>query len=467
MQFSLQKLGATFFNVEPKERQKTFFLGLTFFFIIFSYTLIKELKDSIFVGLMGTKDYVPHAKLLTIIALIPLVFIYSKLVDGVRRYQLLCICAAVYSFIGLICAYLLGHGSVGLSNEAAGAGRLFGWIFYFFVESFSPFVLSVFWAFLNSVSSPESAKQNYGLVISFSKVGGMLSAGLGWAFLYYNDVLNSWGFSDIGLIQFLLIVSSVSLLLVPFTIYFMMKKVPGVYLHGYEAAYQFEKQQSKSGKEDTTLWSGLRVLLKHPYTFGIFALVLFFEIVSSVLSFQRLGVAQDFGTGIAKQSCFLLGLAFAVHCVGFFISFLGTRVIVSKLGERFSLVLIPVTIGGVLIYYTMTTSAVALLICFVVMRAVHYALNQPITEALYIPTVKAVKFKSKSWIDTFGKKMAKGVGSVFNGISSAFGPALFQTVHAALFGLIIGLWMVVAYLLGKKFEQAVKNHEVIGAEDEE
>ena len=207
------------------------------------------------------------------------------------------------------------------------------------------------------------------------------------------------------------------------------------------------------------------MLLKHPYTFGIFALVLFFEIVSSILSFQRLGVAEDCGIGIAKTSCFLLGLSFAVHCVGFFISFLGTRIIVSRLGERLSLVLIPLIIGVVLVYYTFTTSAAALLVCFVVMRAVHYALNQPITEALYIPTVKAVKFKSKSWIDTFGKKMAKGVGSVFNGIASSFGPALFQSIHASLLACVIGMWVAVAYLLGKKFETAVKNQEVIGATD--
>lgn len=460
----LQRLGKTFFNVEPHERVKTLFLGITFFFIIFSYTIIKELKDSVFMGIMGTKNYVPAAKLLTIIALIPLVFLYSKLVDSVRRYQLLCVCAGIYSVVGLLCAYLVGDSSIGLSNQAVGANRLFGWIFYFFVESFNPFVLSVFWAFLNSVSSPQSAKENYGLVISCSKIGGMLSAGLGWLFLSYNHVLNGWGFSDIALIQFLLILSALSLLMVPVTIYAMIKRVPGAYMHGYEAAYQFEKHH-KNTKEDTTLWSGLSLLLKHPYTFGIFALVLFFEIVSSILSFQRLGVAEDCGIGIAKTSCFLLGLSFAVHCVGFFISFLGTRIIVSRLGERLSLVLIPLIIGVVLVYYTFTTSAAALLVCFVVMRAVHYALNQPITEALYIPTVKAVKFKSKSWIDTFGKKMAKGVGSVFNGIASSFGPALFQSIHASLFACVIGMWVAVAYLLGKKFETAVKNQEVIGATD--
>jgi AAA family ATP:ADP antiporter len=442
-------------------------MGSAFFFIIFSYTMTKELKDSIFMGIIGSKGYIPLAKVLTIIALVPVVFFYSKLVDTMRRYRLLCFCAAMYSLLGLVFAYFVGHHSIGLANEVTGPYRIFGWLFYFYVESFTPFVLSVFWAFLNSVSNPKEAKQNYGILISFSKVGGMASAGLGWGFLYYSGFLRSYGFSDTGMIQLLMTISSLSLLLVPVVILVMMKKVSGRHLHGYEAAYKFEKKQSKQGKEKTGMWSGLFMLLKYPYTFGIFGVVLFYEVISSVLSYQRLGVAQEVSCGVAGVSCFLLGLSFAVHCVGFFISFFGTRTLVTKLGERLSLLIIPISMGTLLFYYTFLTSPYSLLVCFVVVRAIYYAFNQPVTEALYIPTVKAVKFKSKSWIDTFGKKMAKGVGSAFNGISSAFGAAWFQLIHAGLFGVVIILWIGVAYLLGKRYAKALKNQEVIGAEEYE
>lgn len=462
MRFSLSNAFRSLWDIEPQERLKTFFLGMSFFFIIFSYTLVKELKDSIFMGIIGTKNHVPTAKLLTIFALIPLVFLYSKLVDNMRRYQLLCVCAGIYSFIGFICVFMIGHPSIGLSNGVTGADRIFGWVYYFYIESFSPFVLSVFWAFLNSVSSPKSAKQNYGILIAFSKVGGMLSAGLGWLFLYYSGILYAHGWTETGMIQFLMLVSSASLLLVPATILLMMKKVSGAHLHGYEAAYKLEKKQSKKGKEKTGMWSGLKMLIKYPYTFGIFGFVLFYEIISSILSFQRLGMAQEAGCGIAGTSCFLLGLSFSVHCVGFFISLFGTRALASKLGERLALLVIPISMGTLLLYYTFSTSPASLLICFVVIRAIYYAFNQPVVEALYIPTVKSVKFKSKSWIDTFGKKMAKGIGSIFNGVSAQFGPVLAQTVNAGLFGVVIALWTVVAYLLGNRYHKAIKNQEVIG-----
>lgn len=467
MRITLQNYFRTLLHVDKEEQLKTFFLSAVFFLIIFSYTLIKELKDSVFMGIIGTKNYVPAAKILTILALVPLVFFYSKLVDTVRRYQLLAICATFYGLLGLVCTYLIGHPEIGLHNAETGPYRIFGWIFYLYVESFSPFVLSVFWAFLNSVSSPKAAKNNYGILISFSKIGGMLSSGIGWLFLYNSGYLQAWGMTDIGLIQSLMFIASVFLMFVPLLIVKMIRTVPGQYLHGYEAAYQFEKQQSKAGKEQSGMFSGLTMLLKYPYTFGIFGLVLFYEIINSVLSFQRLGVAQTAGGTVAGTTCFLLGLSFTIHFVAFFISLFGTRVLVSKLGERLSLMIMPISMGIMVFYYLYSSSPWALMICFILIRAVYYAFNQPVTEALYIPTVKAVKFKSKTWIDTFGKKIAKGVGSVFNVVSAVFGQSYFHLVHSGLFGIVIVCWTVVAYFLGQRHAQAIKNQEVIGSEEAE
>lgn len=467
MQLRIREMFTSLWSIEKEERLKMLFLSVTFFFMIFSYTLVKELKDSIFMGLVGGKEYVPYAKLLMMVGLVPLVLLYSKLIDNMRRYQVLVAFSLAYALIGLVFAYFMGHPEIGLSNNHAGPYRYLGWFYYFFIESFSPFVLSVFWAFLNSITNPEAAKKNYGLLISSSKIGGMLSAGLGWWFLYNAEIFRLKGYTDADMLQILLVISSLALLMVPLTIIIMMKKVPGQYLHGYEAAYQFEKQQSKAGKDRTGMLSGLKMLLRQPYAFGVFALVLFYEIINSVLSFQRLGVAQDVGCGLAGTSCFLLGLSFAVHCAGLVIALFGTRMLVGKLGERLSLMLLPIVTGVLLFYFLFSTTPQVILICFVVIRGTYYAFNQPVTESLYIPTVKEVKFKSKSWIDTFGKKMAKGTGSIFNVTAGWFGQHLFHIVHAGLFSIIIGLWFGVAYVIGKWYDKAIKNGEVIGSDEVE
>ncbi len=450
-------------QIDAKERTKFLYLGAVFFAIIGSYTITKELKDSLFMDIMGGKALVPYAKLLTILGLVPLVLLYGKMVDKVRRYQLLCYLTLIYSVIGLISAAVITHGGVGHSIVAPYTIYwFFGWIYYFYIESFSPFVVSVFWAFLNSITTPDSAKKNYGLLISASKLGGMATSGLAWFLLAYNNHHYGLGFSEPKIHSFLMIISSLFLMAVPLIIWHMMRTIPGQYLHGYEAAYQFEKQQHKEGKDETGMWSGLAFLVKYPYVFGIFSTIFFYEVVNAILAYMRLGVAEGISNEVSGVSCFLFKSSFYVHFTGLIISLLGTRLLVSYLGERFSLFVMPTVIGALLCYLFYADSATGILIAFIALRGVYYAFNQPVTEALYIPTVKDVKFKSKSWIDTFGKKFARGTGSTFNIlVSGASG-----SVYGAFLGVTVGLWWTVAYFLGRRYEKAIKNGQVIGAEGE-
>ena len=466
MRIGLMQTFKTLWGIEEKERLKIFFLSSAFFAIISSYTIIKELKDSIFMNIVGGKEAIPYAKLFMIFGLVPLVLLYAKLVDTVRRYQLLSYCAWIYSLIGFFCAFIISYG--GLGTEVVppySAYWFFGWFYYFYIESFSSFVVGVFWAFLNSVSTPDSAKKNYGILISMSKLGGMLSAGFAWFMLSHSGQCHAIGLNDTRLHALLIVISSIILLAVPFIINQMMKTVPGRYLHGYEAAYQFEKKQSKTGTKDTGIFSGLLMLLRYPYAFGIFSTVFFYEVLSAILSYMRLGIAQDAGGTISGVSCFLFKVVFYTHFIGFVISLLGTRALISYLGERLSLMVMPVVMGTLLIYLMLSPSSSALIVAFVALRAIYYAFNQPVTEALYIPTVKDMKFKSKSWIDTFGKKLARGAGSSFNILAQGVGGAVTGSAHGIFFTGIVVLWSGVSFYLGKRFEKAIKNGEVIGSDE--
>lgn len=454
-------------NIEKHERLKVALLTLAFFLIIGAYTVAKELKDSIFISIVG-KEYVPWAKWLTMLALVPPILIYSKLVDKMRRYQLLCFFSAFFGFIGLFFALLIGHQVIGLPNTNSSPYRIFGWLFYFFVEGYSPFLVSVFWAFANSITNPEEAKKNYGLMVAGSKVGGMLTAGLAWA-LFSMEMSSSPDrlSRDVVNHQIVLGLTSLMLIIVPFIIWSLMKKVPGKYLHGYEAAYQVEKQKSKLGKAETGIFSGLFMLLKYPYVLGIFAMGFFYEIVYTVLSYLRLGVAQSNAVTISGVSVFLLQIAFIAHFVGLIISLFGTRELLRRLGERVCLLLIPLLSGLVLFYFMFNATPYALVVAFVALRAINYAFSWPVKESLYIPTVKEIKFKSKSWIDAFGSKFAKTSGSAFNILTARVGQTMLLPIHSFFFALVIGVWFFAAYLLGKRFEWAVAHDEVIGAEDTE
>ena len=123
-------------------------------------------------------------------------------------------------------------------------------------------------------------------------------------------------------------------------------------------------------------------------------------------------------------------------------------------------VLTAILVGILLINVTAVGSMAAINIVSVVfigIKAINYAIGYPVRESLYIPTVKDIKFKTKSWIDAFGSKIAKACASQFNLISPSISSA-----HPVFFSIVLTLWFFTAYLLGNRFRRAVAHNEVIG-----
>lgn len=455
------KFFKSLFEIEKHERLKVLFLTIAFFCIIAAYTIAKEIKDSLFTVIVG-RDYIPVAKIITMVALIPAILCYSLLVDKLRRYQLLAFYSVFYGIMGLVFAYFLSHPTMGLANTVASPHRYFGWILYFFIEGYQPFVVSVFWAFANSVSDPIQAKKNYGLMVSGSKMGGMVSAALAWIVLSPSNPLSAYISSDTAKHQFLFAVASAMLLVIPFVISALMKSVSGKYLHGYEAAYRIEKERARHGQAETGMLTGLYMFFKYPYLLGIFCMIFFYEVINTIFSYQRVFIAQANATCLSDVSAYLFKIIFFTHLVGFLISLLGTRALLERLGERRCLLLIPVSAGILLFFFNLNYSSNGFLIVFVILRAINYGFSYPVRESLYIPTVKEIKFKSKNWIDAFGSKFSKGAGSLFNLLVTYLGHSL---AFAMFSGAVISLWMVAAWLLGRRFDRAVKHNEVIGEQE--
>ena len=82
-----QEIGKLF-DIEPNERLKLFFLALIYFLVIGSYTITRDLKNSIFLVTVG-KEYIPWVRVISMLMLVPAIFFYSRLVDRIKRYQLL------------------------------------------------------------------------------------------------------------------------------------------------------------------------------------------------------------------------------------------------------------------------------------------------------------------------------------------------------------------------------------------
>lgn len=442
-------------------RLKLLLLSSVYFLIIAAYTILRDLKNSVFMAVVG-KEYIPWARIAVLLFLIPAILFYSKLVDRIRRYHLLMFYSSLYAIIALFLAFFIGHPTIGIGNTDQSPYRLFGWIFYFLIEGFSPFVLSVFWSFVNSVNTPQEGKKNYGIMVGGSKLGGILSAGLAWGILGSTafPIIGTW--SDISKHQFILFAVSFFLLLIPFVIMLLMKKVAGYRLRGYEAVYKVEKKRSKEGKAQTGMFAGLKMFLKYPYVLGIFCMIFFYEVLNTILSFLRLHVAQSTGDSVAEVSAFLFKWVFIMQVSGFVVSVFGTSAILKRFGMRKSLLFIPAAMAFGSILFFASSIPLLIMVSYTITKMTHYAFSYPVRELLYIPTLKEIKFKSKSWIDAFGGKFAKSSGSTVNILALGMGEAFFYPVIMGFFSVVVGLWFIVAFFLGIRYERAVDNNEVIG-----
>jgi AAA family ATP:ADP antiporter len=248
--------------------------------------------------------------------------------------------------------------------------------------------------------------------------------------------------------------------MVPFLIKVLMTIVPEAYMRGYEASYTLEEKSSHRSPWYESIISGLTLMMKVPYAFGICALVFFWEVISVVVNYNRLSLCVSWSQSYNNLSSMLFLHMFWIHVAGFFIALIGTRGLLAYCGERWSLVFVPLFTGIFLVGYFSADMPTIMIACYIMVRAVNYSLAISVREVLYIPTTKEVRFKTKSWVDAFGAKFARGVGSGYSLLMNQI-----QKNHNSSMVFCLGIlfvWMVTAYHLGRRYEKAIKNNEVIG-----
>ncbi len=440
-------------------KKKIWFLSSIFFLLSACQAIWRPLKTSIFAKTVGA-TFTPDAKLGVLFVLIPLIIIYSKLVDWLRRHQLLYVFTLFHGVGGLIFTLLFMHPILGLSNTLIASDRFTGWAFYFFMESFSAFLSTSFWSFADSINDPQNAQKSYSFFVMGSKVGGICSS----AILY--SVL-TWGrWPDTIILPYSLLSGSIMLCIAAVVVYLLIKTVPGHALHGYEVAYQKEKQKEHVKQ---TMWEsfkgafdGIITMIKFPYVMGIFLLVLFYEIMIVIFDYRVLMIADAAHSTAGELTAYYALYYLCMHGVGLFIALFGTLPLQRWASPQALLFVFPlISLGLIFCSYTFPTAEMFFII-LVFLRALNYAFNHPTREMLYIPTTKNVKFKAKAWTDAFGSRIAKGSGAFLTLLMKRATPIYALFISTAISSSLLAAWIIVVYFIGKTMQDAINNNKVIG-----
>lgn len=449
-----------FGNFENEEFKKFVRMGLIFSIIIGVYWTLRPLKDSIFIQLVD-KMQLPYAKTVSVLALIPFVIFYTKLLAKSSKEKMLKILPIFYG-ISILCFSLvillvqssleeIRHSSLILILSV----RALGYIWYLFVESFGSLVVALFWAFATDSTDPDHAKRGFPLVYAIGQLGGIIIpyfiGGMPHRLNLKSDFIS------------LICLSILTFFIISLVGYFL-KNTPEELLKSYKG----NRETKSSEKHEATFLEGLKLILKNPYLLCMFAVNFIFEIIVTIFDFNFKILASSAYSGV-ELSNYLSLYASSVNIVSLACLLLGISNVSRFLGISVSLAAMPIIVGSALLGFLSFNTLSFLFTLMVGSKAINYALNGPALKQLYIPTSPDVKFKAQAWIETFGSRLSKQTGSTFNmtlsPLQSSFGAIAGRSYYLMLSSIfcfpLLGLWLFVAIFLGTTYRKAIQHNKVI------
>ncbi|MCX5925113.1 MAG: hypothetical protein NT124_02350 [Candidatus Dependentiae bacterium] len=460
IQYLLRPIFGTF---EREEFKKFLRMGLTFTFVLGAYWTLRTLKNSMFGVLIGP-TLQPMAKIVSVAILIPIVMLYTKILDYYSREKAFYGISLFYGVMTLVFAALLGSEFIGEASDAVIAARtgtalygtrILGFAWYVFVESYGSLVIALFWAIASDTTLPDSAKKGFSFVVALGQIGAIVGPG------YICSLPRLLGFETGALavaVSALMIFASIAALK------FVMSATPKellVSFHGKNEAV-VEKEQEPG------LLEGFWLLIQHKYLLGIFGIGFFFEFIITVIDLHFQTMAKATYSGLAYHE-FWGNYGSYVNMVAFACLLLGVSNITRYLGVMVALCMMPIIFGGAIFGFQTYASLTFLFWLMVGSKAINYALNGPAQKQLYIPTTHDARFKAQAWIETFGSRVSKGAGSGFNmylnPLQQSLGKVAGAARHVQLFSVIgysiVVVWFFVALFLGKTFKKAVDEKRVV------
>jgi len=433
------------FYKEEQEFTKFFRLATIIGTIIGIFWVLAPTKDIVFVSLVG-RHYLPYAKVFSVLFLLPILFLYSYLLDRYVRHKVFYVLCIFYGLTALAFAVYF---SSGVFLQSASFYNIPGWLWYGFVESFGVVMASYFWSFVADISTPVSAKKWYIFLVFGAQIGGLIGP------------LSMYIISHRCGPDIIVGCTAVFCFVLAGMMHYFIQHTPKVLLEGFHGYSRADSASEKNEKKPRVgFFEGLRLIIKYPYVSGIACIGMMWAVVSTVIEFYlKINAAQAYTT-LFELNEFFFFYAVCMNVVSLAALCLGITHIGSRWGIQKTLTYFPLLVLLSFIALGVWQSLWSSFIILILVKGLNYVLHDPLKEQLYIPTSKGTKYKAKSWIDTFGFRGAKCVGSAVHMLRPVL-QSYFVGVSSLVCCALVLVWMRVAWYVGRCHAEAVKNDEQI------
>jgi AAA family ATP:ADP antiporter len=392
--------------------------GTTYgFLIMFSYYILRAVRDEISAADRGNLQVLWTAVFLVMLLAVPLYsWIASRWSRGVfvplaNRFFILCL-------VGFwLCL-------VGLPEDAR------PWIdrfFYVWSSVFALFVVTIFWGFMADCFNNSQGKRLFAFIAVGSSIGGMVGSSV-------TAALATW-------------VPTFSLLLIACVPLELASWCAGL-LHRRFATGNVRTAGESLKAIQGSAWSGMKVVFGSPYLLAIAAFILLMTFVSTILYFQQAHLVAEAITDRGVRTAFLARIDLAVNILTVALQVYVTARIVKWLGVGLALALLPIAMMFGFVALGLYPTLAVLVVVQVIYRAGRYGVTKPAREMLWTVVTRQEKYKSKPFLDAAIYRGGDLVsGWIYAGLAAL---GLSVGAIALVAAPAAGLWVMLGLQLGRR-----------------
>ena len=400
------------------------------FFILFSYYIIRPVRDEISAADRGNLQILWTAVFLVMLLAVPAYsWIASRYPRGVfvplaNRFFIAC---------------LLGFWAC-LAFLPVEARAWIDRVFYIWVSMFALFVVTVFWGLVADCFDSGQGKRLFGFIAVGSSIGAWLGSG----------------------------VTAVLATAVPTFALLLIACVPleaaswcAAALHRSRAGVVTSRTAPDEPLPGGAL-TGVRMVFQSPYLLGIAAFIAFMTFASTILYFQQANLVAEAFTDRGVRTAFFAWVDLGVNALTIFVQmFLAARII-RWLGVGVSLALVPVAVVLGFIVLGIYPTLATLVVVQVAYRTGRYGITKPAREVLFTVVSREERYKSKAFLDAAVYRGGDLVsGWIYAGLAAV---GLSIGAIALVAAPVAAVWAMIGLNLGRR-EQEISSTQASPEED--
>ena len=415
------------FDLRPGEPVLALESALLFYLLLSAYYVLRPLREEM--GLAAGVENLPRMYLGTLAGTIILAPCFGWLVRRYRREKFLPI---VYRFFAV---NLLGF-QLALRlcdpDQVVALGR----VFYIWLSVFNMLAVSLFWSFMADGFGYQRSRRLFGLIAIGGTAGAILGSGLTAALV--DRIGRAW----------LMVISAVLLELGVRLIARLARRFDAA---GYRAA-EPPAPPLTSG-DGRGILAGVTLTFRSPYLLAVAGYLFLYSLTSTFLYFEQAHIVDAQALTREGKAALFAQIDLWTNILTIVCEILLTGRLLRWLGTGKVLALLPVGTAAGFAALAAAPGLAVLVVVQVLRRAANYALARPARETLFTTVDNDVRYKAKSFIDTFIYRGGDALGA---GTVEALGVAGLGLAPLAAIGVpTAGLWTWMALYLGRRQRRAV------------